>query len=85
MNSDCLMITDSPQSKSDNIVILMLLLSGKFYAYGLLRTLNSRQNLRDRMDSRELGRVSLSEWTWSVEVTSQVWIEYIISSLILKH
>ncbi|KAL0067653.1 Vacuolar protein sorting-associated protein 70 [Marasmius tenuissimus] len=44
-----------------NLVILFLLLTGKLYAFGLLRTLNSRDKLRKRMrnGSRDLGRVSL--------------------------
>jgi hypothetical protein len=61
-------------------VILCLLLAGKFYAYGLLRTLNARQNLRDRMNSQELGRVSLSDWSWSGAAVSGITKVYLFIS-----
>ncbi|KAG7096698.1 hypothetical protein E1B28_004112 [Marasmius oreades] len=45
-----------------NLVLLFLLLTGKLYTFGFLRTLNSRDKLRKRMrsGSRDLGRTSLS-------------------------
>lgn len=42
-----------------------ILLTGKFYILGMLRTLNSRPKLRERMKSHDLGRTSLSDWTWN--------------------
>ena len=38
-------------------------MTGKFYTFGMLRTLNSRAKLRRRMQSRSLGRTSLTGWT----------------------
>ncbi|KAF5388130.1 hypothetical protein D9615_000481 [Tricholomella constricta] len=34
------------------------------YTIGMLRTLNSRAKLRQRMKSHDLGRTSLGEWQW---------------------
>ena len=41
------------------------MLTGKLYAFVLLRTLNARGNLRQRFKSHDLGRVSLgTRWQW---------------------
>lgn len=32
--------------------------------FGMLRTLNSRVKLRERMKSHDLGRTSLESWNW---------------------
>ncbi|KAK7470389.1 hypothetical protein VKT23_001816 [Stygiomarasmius scandens] len=50
--------------KESNLVLLFVLLTSKFYTFGLLRTLNARGNLRLRMKSHDLGRVTLSAWQW---------------------
>ncbi|KAE9409986.1 hypothetical protein BT96DRAFT_462601 [Gymnopus androsaceus JB14] len=47
-----------------NLLLLFVLLSGKLYTYGLLRTLNSRDEFRLRLKSHDLGRVTLSNWQW---------------------
>ncbi|KAA1466601.1 hypothetical protein DENSPDRAFT_811748 [Dentipellis sp. KUC8613] len=56
----------SKPSKDRNLVLLFILLTGKFYILGLLRTLNSRGKLRAHMKS-DIGRRSLSEWQWDQE------------------
>ncbi|PPQ65584.1 hypothetical protein CVT26_000533 [Gymnopilus dilepis] len=50
----------------DHLVLFFVLLTGKFYTFGMLRTLNSRQKLRReiRAHERGLGRTSLSTWQW---------------------
>ncbi|KAF9568998.1 hypothetical protein CPC08DRAFT_284333 [Agrocybe pediades] len=48
----------------DHLVLFFVLLTGKFYTFGMLRTLNSRQNLRLSMQSHGLGRTSLGDWDW---------------------
>ncbi|KAF9478173.1 hypothetical protein BDN70DRAFT_65061 [Pholiota conissans] len=50
----------------DHLVLFFVLLTGKFYTFGMLRTLNSRAKLRQRMNSQDLGlgRTSLSSWQW---------------------
>lgn len=53
------------QQGQDNLVLLFVLLTGKLYAYCLLRTLNSRTRLRERMKSHDLGRTSLGDWQWN--------------------
>ncbi|THV08293.1 hypothetical protein K435DRAFT_6309 [Dendrothele bispora CBS 962.96] len=50
--------------RGSNLVLLFVLLTSKFYTFGLLRSLNARRNLRLRMKSHGLGRVSLSTWRW---------------------
>lgn len=41
------------------------LLSGKLYTLGILRTINSRAIIRERLASSDLGRTSLSEYKWN--------------------
>ncbi|PIL37324.1 hypothetical protein GSI_01017 [Ganoderma sinense ZZ0214-1] len=45
--------------------LFFALLTGKLYALGILRTLNSRTLLRERLQSIPLGRQSLSRWEWA--------------------
>ena len=45
--------------------LFFALLTGKLYALGILRTLNSRTLLRERLQSIPLGRQSLSQWQWA--------------------
>ncbi|KAF4619303.1 hypothetical protein D9613_005166 [Agrocybe pediades] len=52
------------QRIGDHLVLFFVLLTGKFYTFGMLRTLNSRQNLRLSMQSHGLGRTSLGDWDW---------------------
>ncbi|RDB22604.1 hypothetical protein Hypma_010095 [Hypsizygus marmoreus] len=54
----------SPHLK-DHLVLFFVLLTGKLYAIGMLRTLNSRVKLRERMKSHDLGRTSLGDWQWA--------------------
>jgi hypothetical protein len=48
----------------DHLVLFFVLMTGKFYTFGMLRTLNSRAKLRRRMQSHNLGRTSLTGWNW---------------------
>ncbi|KAF8913771.1 hypothetical protein CPB84DRAFT_5464 [Gymnopilus junonius] len=50
----------------DHLVLFFVLLTGKFYTFGMLRTLNSREKLRREIQAHEhgLGRTSLSTWEW---------------------
>jgi hypothetical protein len=47
------------QDSNYHLVRLFVFLTGKLYTIGLLRTLNSRIRLRERLQSHDLGRVSL--------------------------
>ncbi|KAJ3732870.1 hypothetical protein DFJ43DRAFT_284286 [Lentinula guzmanii] len=51
-------------NKEGNLVLFFLLLSGKLYSYGLLRTLNSRDGFRLRLNSNNLGRATLGDCHW---------------------
>jgi len=53
----------TPHSK-DHLVLFFVVITGKLYTIGLLRTLNSRVRLRERMKSHDLGRTSLADWRW---------------------
>ncbi|KAJ7584334.1 hypothetical protein C8J56DRAFT_1166481 [Mycena floridula] len=46
----------------DNLVIFFIMLTGKLYTFVVLRTLNSRDRLRQRFNSQDLGRISLGGW-----------------------
>jgi hypothetical protein len=51
-------------------------MTGKLYTLGILRSLNSRPDLRGRMTSDDVGRRSLSDWQWGDEsenTVSQRW------------
>lgn len=50
------------QQVDDHLVLFFVLLTGKFYTFGMLRTLNSRAKLRRRMHSKDIGRVTLGTW-----------------------
>lgn len=52
------------QRVHDHLVLFFVLLTGKLYVFGMLRTLNSRVKLRERMKSHDLGRTSLENWSW---------------------
>lgn len=45
-------------------MLFFVLLTGKFYTFGMLRTLNSRQRLRHRINSHNFGRTSLTALEW---------------------
>nr|VWO95464.1 N/A [Ganoderma boninense] len=45
--------------------LFFAILTGKLYTIGILRTLNSRTLLRERLQSIPLGRQSLSRWEWA--------------------
>lgn len=53
-----------PQHLKDHLVLFFVLLTGKLYVIGMLRTLNSRAKLRERMKSHDLGRTSLGDFQW---------------------
>ncbi|KAI0254854.1 hypothetical protein BJV78DRAFT_1120509 [Lactifluus subvellereus] len=63
---------NSKSSESRHLVLFFLLLTGKFYTLGILRSLNSRPDLRGRMTSDDIGRRSLSEWQWDGEPENAV-------------
>ncbi|KJA29917.1 hypothetical protein HYPSUDRAFT_246239 [Hypholoma sublateritium FD-334 SS-4] len=48
----------------DHLVLFFVLLTGKFYTFGMLRTLNSRKRLRHRINSHNFGRTSLTALEW---------------------
>jgi hypothetical protein len=59
-----------PQHLKDHLVLFFVLLTGKLYVIGMLRTLNSRVKLRERMKSHDLGRTSLGDFQWDQARTS---------------
>ena len=52
-------------------MLFFVLITGKFYTFGMLRTLNSRAKLRRRMQSHNLGRTSLTGWNRDQETRKQ--------------
>ncbi|KAI0005156.1 hypothetical protein BJV74DRAFT_329486 [Russula compacta] len=58
---------NSDSGESRHLVLFFLLMTGKFYTLGIMRSLNSRPDLRGRMTSDDIGRTSLSDWQWSDE------------------
>jgi len=52
---------DSKSGESHHLVLFFSLMTGKLYTLGILRSLNSRPDLRGRMTSDDVGRRSLSE------------------------
>ncbi|KZP20163.1 hypothetical protein FIBSPDRAFT_954777 [Athelia psychrophila] len=48
----------------NQIPYFFFVMTGKLYTVGFLRTLNVRTKLRERLQSQDLGRVSLGNWTW---------------------
>ena len=55
------------QGESHHLVLFFSLMTGKLYTLGILRSLNSRPDLRGRMTSDDVGRRSLSDWQWGNE------------------
>ncbi|KAJ7129410.1 hypothetical protein C8R44DRAFT_77282 [Mycena epipterygia] len=53
--------------ENDDLVLFFVFISAKLYTIGLLRTLNARAKLRERIDSTDLGRTSLANWSWDQE------------------
>ncbi|KAF9534774.1 hypothetical protein CPB83DRAFT_214292 [Crepidotus variabilis] len=47
----------------DHLVLFFVLLTGKFYTFGMLRTLNSRSKLRLEIQGHSFGRTSLTTLT----------------------
>jgi len=47
-------------------------MTGKFYMLGIMRSLNSRPDLRGWMTSVDMGRTSLSDWQWGDEQENPV-------------
>ncbi|KDQ64376.1 hypothetical protein JAAARDRAFT_201722 [Jaapia argillacea MUCL 33604] len=66
----CIYHARSRVSENYHLVLLFVLMTGKLYNIGLMRTLNARQDLRSRMHSTDLGRTTLSAWQWDQERTS---------------
>ena len=64
------MIEVGYQTKDNQLVVLFFVLTGKLYTVGLLRTLNTRIKLRERMKSHDLGRTSLGDWLWNQGTTT---------------
>ncbi|KAH9060975.1 hypothetical protein EDB87DRAFT_1683089 [Lactarius vividus] len=74
---------DSKSDESHHLVLFFSLMTGKLYTLGILRSLNSRPDLRGRMTSDDIGRRSLSDWQWSNEsenTTSRRWSEMLFLS-----
>ncbi|KAJ6538561.1 hypothetical protein DFH09DRAFT_79036 [Mycena vulgaris] len=57
--------------QNDDVVLFFVYLTAKLYAIGLLRTLNARARLRQRIDSTDLGRTSLAKWSWDQDHEKQ--------------
>jgi hypothetical protein len=66
------LMTGLSQGESHNLVLFFWLMTGKFYTLGIMRSLNSRPNLRDWMTSDGIGRTSLSDWQWGDEQETSV-------------
>ncbi|KAK0487029.1 hypothetical protein EDD18DRAFT_1192900 [Armillaria luteobubalina] len=64
-------IFHSHESSALNLLHLFVNIAGKLYVYMLLWTLNYRDELRVRMKSHDLGRVSLSNWQWEQSGSSE--------------
>ncbi|KAI0268109.1 hypothetical protein BC834DRAFT_968331 [Gloeopeniophorella convolvens] len=59
--------------ENQHLVTFFLLVTGKFYTLGILRSLNSRSGLQLRMTSAaHAGRQSLSEWQWEEDPEATV-------------
>ncbi|KAJ6515605.1 hypothetical protein C8R45DRAFT_957082 [Mycena sanguinolenta] len=66
-----LIVTALDPGHNDDLVMFFLFITAKFYAIGLLRTLNARAKLRQRIGSTDLGRTSLGNWTWDQDPPKQ--------------
>ncbi|KAG2152471.1 hypothetical protein BD769DRAFT_1405364 [Suillus cothurnatus] len=49
---------------ANRLVFVFLLQTGKLYTLSILRTLNAKVRLRERMKSDDLARGSLGNWSW---------------------
>ncbi|TDL29233.1 hypothetical protein BD410DRAFT_9919 [Rickenella mellea] len=47
------------------LILFFIIITGKLYLLGLLRSLNSRSQLRQRLCSADMGRQSLGNWTFN--------------------
>ncbi|KAF8213835.1 hypothetical protein K438DRAFT_1927101 [Mycena galopus ATCC 62051] len=50
--------------QNDDLILFFVFITAKLYTIGLLRTLNARARLRERIGSADLGRTSLADWSW---------------------
>jgi hypothetical protein len=48
-----------------SLALFFIVVTGKVYALSLMHTINSRQAMRERLKSHDLGRTSLSQFQWS--------------------
>ncbi|KAJ7498641.1 hypothetical protein FB451DRAFT_5230 [Mycena latifolia] len=55
----------------DDLVLFFVFLTAKLYTIGLLRTLNARAKLRERINSTDMGRTSLANWSWNQDHEKQ--------------
>ncbi|KAH7887545.1 hypothetical protein F5I97DRAFT_847925 [Phlebopus sp. FC_14] len=53
---------DAENPRSNSLTFLFLLVTGKLYTLSLLRTLNARAKLHERIQNHDLGRMSLGKW-----------------------
>ncbi|KAG0709866.1 hypothetical protein DFH29DRAFT_886166 [Suillus ampliporus] len=51
-------------ASANRLVFVFLLQTGKLYTLSILRTLNAKVKLRERMKSDDLARGSLGNWSW---------------------
>ncbi|KAJ7368605.1 hypothetical protein DFH08DRAFT_831794 [Mycena albidolilacea] len=57
--------------QNDSLVLFFVFITAKLYAIGLLRTLNARARLRERIGSADLGRTTLDNWSWDQDQSRQ--------------
>ncbi|KAF8505910.1 hypothetical protein F5888DRAFT_1838847, partial [Russula emetica] len=63
---------NSESGESHNLVLFFWLMTGKLYTLGIMRSLNSRPDLRGLITSVDMGRTSLSDWQWGDEQENTV-------------
>lgn len=56
--------SDDTQKNANRLVFVFLLQTGKLYTLSILRTLNAKVKLRERMKSDDFARGSLGNWSW---------------------
>ncbi|KAG2155013.1 uncharacterized protein EDB93DRAFT_1247967 [Suillus bovinus] len=54
----------SHNANANRLVLVFLLQTGKLYTLSILRTLNAKVKLRERMKSDDFARGSLGNWSW---------------------
>ncbi|KAG1755462.1 hypothetical protein EDB19DRAFT_408313 [Suillus lakei] len=54
----------SHNANANRLVFVFLMQTGKLYTLSILRTLNAKVKLRDRMKSDDFARASLGNWSW---------------------